>query len=971
MADISISMVLDDRQFTDRLKNINSLVDDFGKKTTKAFTDAAKQLTDLIDKLQAVSAQFNNLNSQINKTNEQTGKLNTGISDLGKTFQNLGTAIIGASLSSFVAGAIETASTTSRMAEALGITTQQFLQMSAGAVAAGKDQDSLGRAMLRMEATAGQAAQGNERLRWAYGQLGVSMEDLQKLSPDQAFLKIARSLASLNDPAQKAELTMMLLGRDAKTIDWASFVKGATDSARASEAQARAVNDASLAYRNIQEGIRQLKMNILELIDPLLKFIGDNASGLIGSRVAAEALLAILAVTTISATAKAFTLLADAVGALGLSLAGTASIFTATGWSKFTGWLVSTAAGLSATIARLEALGTIAGTVGGVFVGIALPFETVGAIILGLATAIAAVGVALYKAFGSEILSAMGRFFRSFSEGISNLVSDIYDRFGRATDYMANKMRALAGLNPLDTGGAGRGKQGGPTAEQAASTQTGTVGTILNPALIQAAQLQGQLDLMNQTNARIRERIRLETTLAGASDVERQKQLAAFDEDTKYNNERTNILNKLKVLGLEATQRPEGGTHALEISALEKELVLLNQQHGAIGGLVEARTRAQNAAAMEVSYQNIHSKVLENVLGIQVEIDNLAMGADARRLDAVQKEITKQTELIEKKRQAELGVASLPDQERLNIEQRVQKEYEKQIEAVKKLNNDIRLQENLMFVQQERVKASQEVLKLEDDIRHITDTADEKRISSLKLQNQLVAEQEIAKRNSLLGPGKTIGLDEQAQIRKDVEDANKGVMTATQNTISASRDFASAWDKSFKQYADDALNGAKIADKVFGDFTKNLEDVFVNFAKTGKLSFSSLIDNMIEDFIRFEVRAMASNVWSMFGGTGGAVSGGGILKGLGKLFGFAEGGNVVGGQPILVGEKGPEVFTPPSGGSITPNNQLGGEGVTNHYHSYNIQAVDAKSVAQLFAENRMTMFGMVEQARRELPMRTR
>jgi len=49
---------------------------------------------------------------------------------------------------------------------------------------------------------------------------------------------------------------------------------------------------------------------------------------------------------------------------------------------------------------------------------------------------------------------------------------------------------------------------------------------------------------------------------------------------------------------------------------------------------------------------------------------------------------------------------------------------------------------------------------------------------------------------------------------------------------------------------------------------------------------------------------------------------------------------------------------------------LGGGGDT-HNHFYNIQAVDAKSVAQLFAENRQTMFGLVEQARRELPMRAR
>ena len=66
------------------------------------------------------------------------------------------------------------------------------------------------------------------------------------------------------------------------------------------------------------------------------------------------------------------------------------------------------------------------------------------------------------------------------------------------------------------------------------------------------------------------------------------------------------------------------------------------------------------------------------------------------------------------------------------------------------------------------------------------------------------------------------------------------------------------------------------------------------------------------------------------------------------------------------------MFIPATAGSITPNNKLGGGGMaSNTYITNNISAIDSKSVAQLFAENRQTLFGNVEQARRELPMRTR
>ena len=46
------------------------------------------------------------------------------------------------------------------------------------------------------------------------------------------------------------------------------------------------------------------------------------------------------------------------------------------------------------------------------------------------------------------------------------------------------------------------------------------------------------------------------------------------------------------------------------------------------------------------------------------------------------------------------------------------------------------------------------------------------------------------------------------------------------------------------------------------------------------------------------------------------------------LKGYAFGGSVSGGTQIMVGENGPELFTPSSSGTITPNNRLGGMGGT-------------------------------------------
>ena len=48
--------------------------------------------------------------------------------------------------------------------------------------------------------------------------------------------------------------------------------------------------------------------------------------------------------------------------------------------------------------------------------------------------------------------------------------------------------------------------------------------------------------------------------------------------------------------------------------------------------------------------------------------------------------------------------------------------------------------------------------------------------------------------------------------------------------------------------------------------------------------------------------------------------------------GHASGGAVAAGTQIMVGENGPELFTPTSGGSITPHNLVGGSGMNVHIH---------------------------------------
>ena len=172
--------------------------------------------------------------------------------------------------------------------------------------------------------------------------------------------------------------------------------------------------------------------------------------------------------------------------------------------------------------------------------------------------------------------------------------------------------------------------------------------------------------------------------------------------------------------------------------------------------------------------------------------------------------------------------------------------------------------------------------------------------------------------------------------------------------------WSTGWADSFASFKEAAFNNADYARTIFQDATKGMEDAFVKFAQTGKLSFKDLADSIIADVIRIGIRrAIAS------GGEGGV---GNIFSAFMGLF-KAEGGPVSANSPYIVGEKGPEVFVPTTAGTIIPNSSMGGQSVGGTTVNYTIQAVDASSFRSLVARDPQFIYSVTEQGRRSQPTR--
>ena len=114
-----------------------------------------------------------------------------------------------------------------------------------------------------------------------------------------------------------------------------------------------------------------------------------------------------------------------------------------------------------------------------------------------------------------------------------------------------------------------------------------------------------------------------------------------------------------------------------------------------------------------------------------------------------------------------------------------------------------------------------------------------------------------------------------------------------------------------KQLREDNLNIQKeITNIIANDMGNGIKDLI-----TGAQSFNDVMRNALNNM------ANAFLNLGIFGNFGGTFERGKGL--LGTIF-RAEGGPVKGGQSYIVGERGPEMFTPGSSGMITPNHALGG-----------------------------------------------
>jgi lambda family phage tail tape measure protein len=966
-SDIGIVLTLDDTQYTARLVAAGKAVETLGKTTAAAGTASESALSKMADSVESVSNKFHLLQS----------------------------AILGAGLTEFIHSAMEFADRIEDMSKATGMTIPKIIEFQQAVAAAGGNAEGAAKGIQNFYTKLDEARMGSGPLQIAFDKLKISLSDLRKMSDQEIFFKTIDELAKMQPGATQARLATELLGKTFKGLSIQEVSQKLAELNGQFDGQSRAIQTAADANKRLEEEITRLKLAALNIFEPFIKELGRLIPNVDTAKTAVAALsIGLLAIGGL-AVINSIKFTIDALKGLAIWLGigtGSAASF-ASAQAAATAQSARSAAtmtALSAATAELTAAeGALAASLRAVYVA-----ETASSGSRAAFTAVTNAATAAqvrYDAAIAGVAAATQIAERSQAAAMATTIASTsaFYRLGATLGTIVGTIIAAttswAGfVGAITAAGSALVAFLGPVGLVTAGILA--IGTAISYAfdLHPLDAMAEKLELLTyryfpslaKTLNNIGESLGMAPSVDPATKKENddeEKRLLARDRANKAKQEQDNrTIAAFREQRLEQEKLLRG--YQTEIESNERSYALKLATIGLDGDQLD---RINRLAEIETAHLAKRNELINKYRDLQAAAKGgtdeqiAAFGAFnavyGKTLAGIDSAYRKQVEVTN----AQLNqqqILRAREQERKNAIDEINKKLERQVALSEVLINvndrrvDTRFQSTLIGlspVQKQNRQIAEDIRKAEMDAT---------RTFSKGFESDDALSPERAQEFA----------DGLTEIHKRFED----LKNAELDNIADAREWSAGWAEAFNTYVDNATNAANHARTIFEDATKGMEDAIINFAHTGKLSFKNMANSIIDDLIKIGLRKSMVGLAELMGfGAKGTVSVGGLFGGLGSLFGggsnpfggygsgsgflggFAAGGSVVGNRPILVGERGPELFTPNSGGSITANDQMGTNVV------YNINAVDAASFRSMIARDPQFLYNITEVGRRSTPNR--
>lgn len=223
------------------------------------------------------------------------GKLNTLIAlQAAQLFGQISMAV-GSAVRSFAgmgAAQAEVIDGQSDLAKRLGLTYGELAGLGFAGAQVGVSMDSIGAAVTKADVAFIKATQGSKQAQAAFSGIGLSVQQLQGLSPAERFRAIADGIAALPTAAERSRAALQIFGKAGAELlpmfeGGAGAISAATDEAARfglalTNDQAASVNSMSDAFAQAQMAVQGIVGQVVAYLAPAIQGVTDTFLNLVG-----------------------------------------------------------------------------------------------------------------------------------------------------------------------------------------------------------------------------------------------------------------------------------------------------------------------------------------------------------------------------------------------------------------------------------------------------------------------------------------------------------------------------------------------------------------------------------------------------------------------------------------------------------------------------------------------------------------
>jgi lambda family phage tail tape measure protein len=208
----------------------------------------------------------------VNEAQQKSKEFKNSLKDLHKTTESLKSAfgVASAAFIGFSTHAIQAANEVQDLANANETTTGKILELRHALSVSGGDADKVGTLFTSFTNAINEAAQGNDKLRDSFKEVGISTHDLGFLSSDELRQKAIDGLAKIEDVTHRNALAMELFSKAARNVDMKNLSDVVAESAGHYKDQEEAIKAAAAAAEKMKQIFHDVETAALMASKPVI-----------------------------------------------------------------------------------------------------------------------------------------------------------------------------------------------------------------------------------------------------------------------------------------------------------------------------------------------------------------------------------------------------------------------------------------------------------------------------------------------------------------------------------------------------------------------------------------------------------------------------------------------------------------------------------------------------------------------------